>query len=134
MWLILEEDALPTPLLDVRSASASSIDITLTFRSAKERALVEKNVRHLLGQARDVKTRSIIAALLSQENAALERERRQVTAWRLRAVEMRAIADQFSVPSVQETLRRTAANYEQMADHAEALLTDKPLTRGEETG
>lgn len=43
----------------------------------------------------------------------------------MRAEELRATAEQFATPSAQESLQRAAANYAQMADHAEALLTDK---------
>ena len=60
-----------------------------------------------------------------------DKVRRQIEAWRRRAVELRATADNFKVPSAQRTLNRAAANYEQMADHAETLLT---ITAGEKTG
>jgi hypothetical protein len=65
---------------------------------------------------------------------AISQERSRIRAWRMRAAELRATADNFEVPSAQEPLRRAAANYEQMADHAEALLTGKPKAPGEETG
>jgi hypothetical protein len=48
---------------------------------------------------------------------------RQVARWRQRAEELRSTADGFTVPSAQEALRRAAANYERLADEAEALLT-----------
>jgi hypothetical protein len=48
---------------------------------------------------------------------------RQILAWRARAEELRTTADQFTVPSAQESLRHAAANYERLADEAEALLT-----------
>jgi hypothetical protein len=51
----------------------------------------------------------------------------QIKAWRLRAEELRTTADQFEVPSAQEALRQAAANYDKMADHAEALLTVRPV-------
>ena len=41
MWRVLEEHSIPTPLVDVRSACAR-IDMTLRFRSAEDRALVEQ--------------------------------------------------------------------------------------------
>ena len=41
IWRVLEEHSIPTPLVDVRSADAR-IDITLRFRSADDRALVEQ--------------------------------------------------------------------------------------------
>jgi hypothetical protein len=48
---------------------------------------------------------------------------RQIARWRMRAEELRTTADQFVVPSAQESLRRAAANYERLADEAETLLT-----------
>jgi hypothetical protein len=113
IWRVFEEHTIATPLLDVRSANAS-IDIRLTFQSAEDLALVEKTTR----------------ALLHKEKAALDGQRRKITAWRMRAEELRTVADQFSAPSAQEPLRRSAANYEQMADYAETLLGGKPSPRG----
>jgi hypothetical protein len=54
--------------------------------------------------------------------------------WRARAAELRAVADQFIVPSAQEVLQRAAANYEQLADNAEARLTGCPSPPGKDTG
>jgi hypothetical protein len=65
---------------------------------------------------------------------AIAEERSRIRAWRRRAEELRATADKFKVPSAQEPLRRAATNYEQMADHAEALLIGKSKVPGEETG
>lgn len=48
--------------------------------------------------------------------------RSQITAWRMRAEELRTVADQFVVPSAQEALLRAAAHYDRLADDAEALL------------
>jgi hypothetical protein len=59
-----------------------------------------------------------------------DKDRRQIEAWRRRAAELRATADNFKVPSAQMELNRAAANYEQMADHAETLLT---VTASEKT-
>lgn len=53
----------------------------------------------------------------------------QIKAWRLRAEELRSTADQFEVPTAQEALRRAAANYDKMADHAEALLAERPVDK-----
>jgi hypothetical protein len=64
---------------------------------------------------------------------AISDARVRIKPWRRRAEELRATADQFLVPSVQESLRRAAANYDQMADHAEALLTGEKAP-GEKTG
>jgi hypothetical protein len=85
--------------------------------------------------------RALAAALsagLHTDTAAKERavadERRRIRALRLRAEELRATADQFVVPSAQETLRRTAANYDQRANQAEALLEARPPAPGEKAG
>jgi hypothetical protein len=81
---------------------------------------------YFLGQALDEVTRRTAEKLLAENNAELGKQRSQIRAWRTRPEELRATADNFSVPSAQETLNRAAANYEQMADHAAALLTGKP--------
>jgi hypothetical protein len=47
IWRLLEEHSIATPLMDVRSVSAS-IDITLRFRSAEDRALVGKELRAIV--------------------------------------------------------------------------------------
>jgi hypothetical protein len=47
IWRVLEEYSITTPLMDVRSASAS-IDITLRFRSEEDRALVGKELRAIV--------------------------------------------------------------------------------------
>ena len=43
IWCVLEKHSLRTPLLDARTASAR-IDVTLTFQSAGERTLVQKEL------------------------------------------------------------------------------------------
>jgi hypothetical protein len=83
------------------------------------------NIEHyarLLARALDERTRRTVEALLAQDCGAREKERRKIEAWRRRAEELLATAEQFGVPSAQETLRRAAANFTQMADHAEARL------------
>ena len=42
--------------------------------------------------------------------------------WRARAKEPRALADQFTIPSAQDGIRRAAAKYDKLADDAEARL------------
>jgi hypothetical protein len=54
--------------------------------------------------------------------------------WRMRAEELRATADQFEVPSAQESLRRAVANYDKLADHAEALLIGRPPMTEDKAG
>jgi tryptophan 2,3-dioxygenase len=113
---------------------AEQLDRTVPELDALVRRANIERYERLLGDALTEHTRRTVEALLGQENAALDKERRQIAAWRRRAGEVRAIADQFEVPSVQETMRRTAANLDMMADHAEALLTGRPKAPGEETG
>jgi hypothetical protein len=88
------------------------------------RAIIERYER-LLADALDERTRRTVQALLAQESHALDKQRRTIEAWRRRALELRSTADNFRVPSAQEALNRAATNYEQMADHLEALLTGK---------
>jgi hypothetical protein len=68
---------------------------------------------------------------LAEENEGQRQRRRQIKAWRRRAAELRATADNFTVPSAQEALRRAATDLDAMADHAEAVLTGKPQKSGE---
>jgi hypothetical protein len=57
--------------------------------------------------------------------------RSQIRAWRRRAEELRMTADQFEVPSAQDSLRRAARNYDRLADHAEGLLGGSPPEKDE---
>ena len=53
----------------------------------------------------------------------------------MRAQELRAIADQFEVPSLQDALRRAAATYDKLADDAEGKLKKKkPKTALDQAG
>jgi len=70
----------------------------------------------------------IISALLRDQQVTPAAQG-QIKAWRMRAEELRATAEEFGIPSVQEVLRRAAANYDQLAVDAEALLTGcRPVT------
>jgi hypothetical protein len=60
--------------------------------------------------------------------------RRQIRAWRLRAAELRAMADDFDVPSVQEALRRAADNYDGLAERAEELVDSGPAAANGKAG
>jgi hypothetical protein len=104
-----------------------------TIDAQVRRSHIERYKR-LLGDALDERTRRTVQALLAQENAARDKEYRQIAAWRRRAEELRATAEQFLVPAAQEPLLRAAANFERMADHKEALLTGKAQGAGEKTG
>jgi len=104
-----------------------------TMDALVRRANIKRNERLLAGVLGE-RTLRAVEELLGQEHVAHDKERRQIEAWRRRAEEIRAVADQFEVPSVQETMRRTAANLDMMADHTEALLTGRPKAPGEKTG
>jgi hypothetical protein len=112
---------------------AEQLERTNDLDALVRRANIERYER-LLADALDERTRSVVETLLNEQIAAFDKKRRQIEAWRRRAEELRATADQFEVPSVQDTLQRTAANLDNLADHAEAVLTDKPKVPGEVTG
>ena len=52
--------------------------------------------------------------------------RSQIRVLRMRAEELRTTAEQFEVPSAQDSLRSAARNYDLMADNLEALLSIQP--------
>jgi hypothetical protein len=58
----------------------------------------------------------------------------RIKRWRMRAVELRAVADQFVTPSAQAGLHSAATYYERLADQAEAKLSGKPAPPTEEAG
>jgi hypothetical protein len=90
------------------------------------RAANIERYERLLAETLDPRTRATVCALLSQENDAVGKHRREIRAWRMRAEEIRTTADNFEVPSVKASLRTAADNYDRMADHAEALLAGRP--------
>ncbi|HEV2546995.1 MAG TPA: hypothetical protein VGU20_06645 [Stellaceae bacterium] len=105
----------------------------ITIDTLVRRANIDRYQRLLAG-ALDERTRRTVEALLGQENTARDNERRQIEAWRTRAEELRAAADNLPAPSVHESLRRAAQNLDSMADHTEALLTGDPTAPGEQAG
>jgi hypothetical protein len=128
IWRVLEENDLATPQLHVRSAK-TSIDVTLTFQSAQELALVkpvERAFTALAAVKADVAPR-VIRTMADPGNR--QETQHQIKRWRQRAEELRTVADQFVIPSAGETMRRTANNYERLADNAEALLEGRPATK-----
>lgn len=86
--------------------------------------------RRLLAQAVGERATSLLQAIAGEP----AEQRDRIKRFRLRAVELRAIADQFVVPSAQEGLRRAAANYDRMADDAEALLSGKRTAPSSKAG
>ena len=120
LWRVLEEHDLATPLLGVRSTKKGSIDITLTFPLAGDRALAADALAAVTGEVAASEMRAVVDAGDQQET------RDRINKWRQRAEELRTAADQFREPSAQESLRRAGRNCEQMADYAEAILKGKP--------
>ena len=53
-----------------------------------------------------------VAEQLDEQDRAMPNERDQIMQGRQRAEELRAVADQFQVPSAQEAFRTAAANWE----------------------
>ena len=94
--------------------------------------------RRVLAEALEMALHVAPSELRAISDAAMQRSIRHardlIKRWRIRAEELRATADQFSVPSAQTSLRRTAANYEQLADNAEARLSGQPPVAHQETG
>jgi hypothetical protein len=86
-----------------------------------------EHYQRLLAKALDEGRRQVAAQ--PKERRADPTAQRQVARWRARAEELRTTADEFTVPSAQESLRRAAANYERLADEAEALLTGHPCAK-----
>lgn len=103
----------------------------------KQSAEVE-HLRRILADALVTLLQTPLGELESAAIAARDRgvgdARSRIKAWRMRAEELRTTADHFVVPSAQESMRRAAANYEQMADRAEAMVTGKPKAPGEKAG
>jgi hypothetical protein len=78
--------------------------------------------KRVLAQALDERTQSMVRSLLGEENQAIDKRQDEIRAWRMRAEELRSVADQFPLPSAQESLRRAAANYDTLADYVAAQL------------
>ena len=89
--------------------------------------------RRLIARALEPEARQLVEGLLLEHDTlALQRER--IRLWRLRAEEMRATADHFVIPSAEDSLRRAAANYDRLADTAEAILSGRQPKPSSETG
>jgi hypothetical protein len=142
---------LPTPV-NLRERSKIYLDAAHTALSAEakrqlaayaftlaqvaecmERDIAYERVDELggvLAEALQMALRVAPSELRAIADAAIQRsiaqDRNRIKRWRIRAEELRATADQFCVPSAQTSLRRAAANYEQLADDAEARLTRQP--------
>lgn len=103
--------------------------LVFAFALAQAAQALESNVP--MPEAKLLEYKRLIAAAQSNETEQIVKlpiaqladdERRRISSWRMRAEELRAVADQFEVPSAQGTLRRLADNYDRLAVDAEARL------------
>jgi hypothetical protein len=89
----------------------------------REGAAGEKErYRGLLAGPLGENVRRLVAEMLGRPRSVPDASG-QIIDWRMRAEELRMVADQFIVPAAQEeALRRAVAHYERLADDAEALF------------
>jgi hypothetical protein len=85
----------------------------------------ERMLTDALGQVLEVAPSELRAIVDRGEQRAAAAQRDRIKVWRARAEELRTTADNFTVPSAQESLRRAAANYDSLADEAEAKLAGR---------
>ena len=76
----------------------------------------------VLSQGLDERTRATVEMLLGKEEEALDKKLDEIRQWRMKAEELRTVADQFMAPSPQEALRRAADNYDKLANYAESQV------------
>jgi hypothetical protein len=89
--------------------------------------------RRLVEVAMGDRTERVVKALTGGERTN-EEQRRQIEAWRLRAEELRAIADQFVIPSVVDALRQLADNYDALANDCEARMAKHSSAANDKAG
>ncbi len=93
-----------------------------------------ESYKRLLEQALE-RTRTIVEEVSRKVGrAAPDDPRAQITAWRMRAEELRTTADGFELPSAQEKLRRAAQDYDLLADKTEAMLAHEPEKPSDKAG
>jgi hypothetical protein len=87
----------------------------------------------LVADALDERTRAVVEAFLSEGAEKIGDTLRDIRRWRMRAEELRTVADQTQSRSAKLTFLRVAADYDNLANHAEARLTqDVPCAPGED--
>ncbi|HZB93043.1 MAG TPA: hypothetical protein VE397_16470 [Stellaceae bacterium] len=101
---------------------AEAIEHHQTIDQFTQGAKVQEYKR-LLARALGARTASLLQDIAGKAAGEEAEQRDRIERYRLRAEELRAIADQFVVPSAQEGLRRAAANYDKMADDAETAFS-----------
>jgi hypothetical protein len=132
-----------------REAARNAVDVA-TKRALAEKALALAQLAEAIERegesdrtAKIERYARLLSEVLSErslhiheplDHRELTTAQREIKAWRMRAEELRATADQFEVPSAQEALRRASANYDKLADQAEALLTKRKSPPSGKTG
>ena len=100
----------------------------------EQRVVTLAKIAETLAAARRTSSDDLRAGTTAANERVVADQKARIRAWRRRAEELRTTADNFVVPSAQESLRRAAANYHQRANHLEAMLEGRPPTPEEETG
>ncbi len=120
-------------LLAAHAAALAQIAEAIEREGEVVQAAKKERYKGLLAEPLGESVRRMVQDLLSKAKAAPD-ARPQIKALRMRAEELRTTAEQFEVPSAREALRRAAANYDKLADQAEALLTKRPPAPTGKTG
>jgi DNA-binding response OmpR family regulator len=100
----------------------------------EQRVVALARIAETLAAARRTSSDDLRAGTTAANERVVGDQKTRIRAWRRRAEELRTTADNFVVPSAQESLRRAAANYDQRANHVEAMLEGRPPAPEEETG
>src|SRR5690349_7271074 len=89
--------------------------------------ITRENIRRFrdrLKQERNPERRSTLEALLAEQEGRLPGDGAdRIEQWRMKAEELRTVADQLTHPSTQDAFRRTATTYDKLANDAEARMT-----------
>ena len=94
----------------------------------------ERRFRDRLKRERNPETRSILETMLAELEARLPADGDRIRQWRMKAAELRAVADQLTHPSTRDAFRRTAMTYDRLASGAEARLTGGQSVPAQDAG
>ena len=94
----------------------------------------ERHFRDQTKQEPNPERRSILEDILAEQEAKIPADRNRIRHWRMKAEELRAVANQLTNPSTQDAFRHTAATYEKLANDAEARSTGQRPAPTKETG
>jgi hypothetical protein len=117
LWCGLEEHGIPSPRLRVHKAGESLV-LHTEFLSEEDAVLIS----------------GVMPPLVIEPEPPLMPMQARIIRLRLRAEELRTIAEQFSNPVARQSLLSAAANYEKLAEVAERSLTAQPFVLDDRTG